>query len=57
MSYRIMENGAQGIKEFIVDDITDLTILPNSPMGSTAYVINTCQVFILNSNGEWKEIN
>lgn len=57
MSYRIIENGNGGIKEFVVDTLDDLKILPKEAMGSTAFVIASCQLFILNSQGEWKELN
>lgn len=57
MSYRIIENGNGGIKEFVVDTLDDLKILPKEAMGSTAFVIASCQLFILNGQGEWKELN
>lgn len=56
MAYKIIANKEQGIKDFIVDDVADLDALPTYPMGSTAFVINTAQLFILNSEGVWKEV-
>lgn len=56
MSYRILSNKEQGIKEFIVDTEEDLKVLPTSAMGSAAFVIENSKIFILNSSGEWKEV-
>ena len=46
-----------GIKEYILDNQNDLDNLPiTDKAGSTAFVISTSQVYMLNSKGEWKEI-
>lgn len=44
--------------EWVVDKVADLEKIPKerSNMGSTALVIETSQVFMLNGDGEWKEI-
>lgn len=56
----LSQNGhtTYGLKEYVLDTPEDLKYLPiegNKP-GSTAFIISTCQVFMLNSKGEWKEI-
>ena len=56
MSYRILANKEQGVKDFIVDTEDELDLLPTSAMGSTAFVIEGSKAFILNGKGEWKEI-
>lgn len=44
-------------QEWVVDTLSDLANLPkNSGMGSTAFVIETSQVFMKNSKGEWVEV-
>lgn len=44
-------------KEYYLDSIAELSTIPvyECATGSVAYIINTQQVFILNSKKEWKE--
>ena len=45
------------LKEFVVDTETDITLLPlECAMGSTAFVIETGEVYMLNGKGEWVKI-
>lgn len=48
------------IEDYIADTLADLADLPTDfsdvAPGSTCLVIETSQVFMLNSEGEWKEI-
>jgi hypothetical protein len=55
----ISQNGktSYDVKEFVIDTPQDLTSLPtNAAMGSSAIVISTGAVYMLNSSGEWIEI-
>ena len=46
-----------GLKEYILDTPEDLQDLPIADKaGSTAFIISTSQVYMINSKGEWKEI-
>ena len=48
---------AYGIKEYVLDGPADLDNLPvTDKMGSTAFIISTSQVYMINSKGEWKEV-
>lgn len=48
---------AYGVCEFVVDTVADIDNLPiEVAMGSTVFVIATSSVYMLNSDGEWKEI-
>ena len=48
---------AYGVKEYVLDEPADLDNLPvTDKMGSTAFIISTSQVYMINSKGEWKEI-
>lgn len=48
---------AYGLCEFVIDTPADLENLPiDVPMGSTALVISNSSVYMLNGQGEWKEI-
>ena len=48
---------AYGLKEYILDTPEDLQDLPiTDKAGSTAFIISTSQVYMINSKGEWKEI-
>ncbi len=44
--------------EWVCDTVADLQKIPaeRSNMGSIALIIETSQVFMLTSKGEWKEI-
>ena len=51
------DNQAYGIKEYVLDEPADLDNLPvTDKMGSTAFIISTSQVYMINSKGEWKEV-
>lgn len=46
-----------GLKEYILDTPEDLQDLPiTDKAGSTAFIISTSQVYMINSKGEWKEV-
>ena len=46
-----------GLKEYVVDSPTDIDSLPkDDAMGSTAFVIETGDVYMLNGYGEWVKI-
>lgn len=54
----LSQNGHQsyGIKEYILDEPADLDNLPiTDKMGSTAFIISTSQIYMINGKGEWKE--
>lgn len=45
------------LKEFVVDTEADIKLLPlDCAMGSTAFVINTGDVYMLNGKKEWVKI-
>ena len=55
----LSQSGHQGygIKEYILDAPADLDDLPViDKAGSTAFIISTSQVYMINSKGEWKEV-
>lgn len=57
--YKIIKNDndvTYGIKEFALDSIADLKTLPKCEMGSTAFIIESGEVYIKNSAGEWVKI-
>lgn len=60
MSMAIMEQSGHttyGLKTYVLDTPEDMDNLPvDDPMGSAAFVISTGAVYMLNSNGEWKEV-
>lgn len=46
-----------GLKEYVVDSVTDIDLLPiDGVMGSTAFVIETGDVYMLNGKKEWVKI-
>ena len=46
-----------GLQEFVCDTPEDLDDLPvDAKMGSTAFVISTSSLYMINSQGEWVEI-
>ena len=48
---------AYGLRSFICDTAADVDDLPVDTLpGSSAFVIETCDVYILNSKGEWRII-
>lgn len=46
-------NPAYGLKEYVVDVPEDIKNLPEALMGSTALVISTGEVYMINSEGKW----
>ena len=45
------------LKEFVVDTEADIELLPlDCAMGSSAFVINTGEVYMLNGKKEWVKI-
>lgn len=46
------------IKEWVCDTPEDLANLPSDPaaMGSTAFIISTSELYMLNSEGKWVKI-
>lgn len=49
---------AYGIREWVCDTPEDLENLPSGSvaMGSTAFVISTSELYMLNGEGEWVKI-
>lgn len=46
-----------GLQEFVCDTIEDLDNLPiDAKIGSTAFIISTSSLYMINSQGEWVEI-
>ena len=41
------------LSEFVVDDLSDVALLPRCAMGSTVYVIHTKDTYIIDSKGIW----
>lgn len=56
----IMKNGGRvtyDLNEYVVDAESDIELLPrNVAMGSTAFVIETGNVYMMNSKKEWVKI-
>ena len=51
--YFIYKNGPGNIKSYMCDKEEDLENLPYNEQGSLAYIIETSQLFIVDSTGEW----
>jgi hypothetical protein len=47
---------SHGIKEFVCDAVEDLATLPQCKIGSTAFVIATSEIYMINSKGEWVKL-
>ena len=45
-------NPAYGLQEYVVDSAEDIKNLPRCDMGSTALVISTGEVYMVDSKGE-----
>ena len=62
MSFHILSNSgklAYGVKEFIIDtydDINAINVKKITP-GSTVFVIDASEYYMLNTKLEWKKIN
>lgn len=57
--YKIVKNDkdiSYGVKEFACDTELDILQLPRSEMGSTAFVLETGNVYMANSFGEWVKL-
>ena len=56
----IMKNSGHttyGLKEYVVDSESDIDLLPlDGVMGSSAFVIETGNVYMLNGKKEWVKI-
>ena len=56
----IMKNSGHvtyGLKEFVVDCESDIDLLPlDCVMGSTAFIIETGEVYMINGKKEWVKI-
>lgn len=56
----IMKNSGHvtyGLKEYVVDSEDDVKLLPlDGVMGSSAFVIETGEVYMLNGKKEWVKI-
>ena len=50
--YFIYKNGPGNIKSYMCDKEEDLENLPYNEQGSLAYIIETSQLFIVDSTGE-----
>lgn len=42
--------------KWICDDVEELSAIPRSPMGSTAFVIHTKDTYMMDSKGIWYSI-
>lgn len=46
-----------GLKEYVVDTAAEVDLLPTDcAMGSSAFVIETGDVYMLNGSGKWVQI-
>lgn len=58
--YTVYEEGGQvrgHIKTFVIDEVEDIQDLPDdTPIGSSALVIATSDVYMLNNEREWKPL-
>lgn len=48
---------AYNLSKFLVDDISEISSLPKSPMGSTVYAIHDKASFMADSEGTWYPID
>ena len=46
-------NVSYGIKQFAADSVSDMEQLPECEMGSTCLIIETKELYIKDSQGEW----
>ena len=47
---------AYGLKEYVLDVPEDINDLSRALMGSTALVISTGEIYMINSQGKWVKI-
>ena len=45
------------IKQWIVDTEDDVASIPRCPMGSTVQIISTGKTKMIDSNGNWHDVN
>ena len=61
MSYRVISQTRDGYRELVADTKDDLEEIMKAyepvTMGTTVFVISTQQVFMLDGNKEWVELN
>ena len=61
MSYRVISQTRGGYRELVADTKDDLEEIMKAyepvVMGTTVFVISTQQVFMLDGNKEWVELN
>ena len=61
MSYRVISQTRDGYRELVADTKDDLEEIMKAyetvAMGTTVFVISTQQVFMLDGNKEWVELN
>lgn len=61
MSYRVISQTRDGYRELVADTKDDLEeimkVYDPVAMGTTVFVISTQQVFMLDGNKEWVELN
>lgn len=51
------DNVHYGVNSYVADTEEDVKSLPTTcKMGSTAFIIETSSMYMLNSKGEWKKI-
>lgn len=60
MAFRIISNPSDITPVFAVDNVEDLNLILKDPhydeQGTTAFVIATAEVYMLNSKREWVKI-
>ena len=49
-------NVSYGVKEFVCDTVNDLNFLPSCEMGSSAFIIATSDLYMLNGFKEWVKV-
>jgi len=56
MAFKLAERYGRSIEQndtYFCDDVADLDSIPSDEMGTSAYVVNTCEVYVKNSEGKW----
>lgn len=57
LGWKVIQNdNDNGVKEYIVDTLADLSKLPKKYLGSAALCLETSDVYVLNTKGEWIKI-
>lgn len=52
----IQHDNDNGVREYIIDTLADLEKLPTKYLGSAALCLETSDVYVLNTKGEWIKI-